>query len=150
MNRRRFLQNLAVTGAALETAASEPEPQTAEPPSVEGHTLLSEFTLDGVAWKVYEDLRVRDGSITFVPSRGAARVISKTAEPTFSTAAAPHLGLNLQEIGASGPAAIRTKTRCATRRLRSGRRPGRGRLRAAPPRVCRGTPSSAPKSASTP
>jgi len=103
MNRRRFLQNLAVTGAALETAGAEPGPQTIEPPIVEGHTLLSEFTLDGVAWKVYEDLRVRDGSITFVPSRGAPRVMSKTAEPTFSTASTPHLGLNLQEIGASGP-----------------------------------------------
>src|SRR5215813_6988244 len=103
MNRRRFLQNLAVTGAALESAAAEPEPpQSSEPANTEGHTLLSEFTLDGVVWKVYEDLRTRDGVITFVSPR-ATRVLSKTAEPVFVAPDPPYLGLNLQEIGASGP-----------------------------------------------
>src|SRR5215472_1783898 len=104
MNRRRFLQNVALTGAALETAAAiEPEPQPAEPPNLDGHTRLCEFTLDGVTWKVHEDLRTRDGAITFVPSRGATRVMWKTAEPTFATADQPYLGLSLQDIGASGP-----------------------------------------------
>src|SRR5690242_17915163 len=101
MNRRRFLQNLAVTGAALETAAAEPEPQSTEVPTTDGHTLLAEFTLDG-AWKVYEDLRTRDGAIIFVGPRGS-RVLTKTAEPVFATGETPYLGLNLQEIGASGP-----------------------------------------------
>ena len=104
MNRRRFLQNVALTGATIETAAAiEPEPQPAEPTNLDGHTLLCEFTLDGVTWKVHEDLRTRDGAITFVPSRGAARVISKTAEPVFASADKPYLGLSLQDIGASGP-----------------------------------------------
>src|SRR5215471_3042563 len=101
MNRRRFLQNLAATGAAIETAAAEPEPpQSAETPSIDGHTMLAEFTLEGGAWKVYEDLRSRDGAITFV-SAHATRVLAKTAEPCFAPAEPPYLGMNLQEIGAS-------------------------------------------------
>src|SRR5437660_10055775 len=103
MNRRRFLQNVALTSAALETAAAEPEPQSSEPPKLEGHTLLSEFSLDGISWKVYEDLRTRDGVIMFVSARGTTRVLSKTAEPVFATAEKPYLGLALQDIGASGP-----------------------------------------------
>jgi hypothetical protein len=126
MNRRRFLQNLAVTGAALETAAAEPEPQPAEAPNVDGHTVVGEFALDGVAWKVYEDLRTRDGVITFVSSRGT-RVLSKTADPVFAGPEPPYLGLNLQEIGASGPDLLADKL------LEGGGDPDEQRVRTAAP-----------------
>jgi hypothetical protein len=127
MNRRRFLQNLAVTGAALETAAAEREPQSVEPANLEGHTLLSDFSLDSVSWKVYEDLRTRDGVITFVSSRGATRVLSKTAEPVFAGAEPPYLGLSLQEIGASGPDLLADKL------LAGGGDPDEQRVRTAAP-----------------
>ena len=126
MNRRRFLQNLAVTGAALETAAAEPEPQAAAAPDVAGHTPLAEFTMDGVAWKVYEDLRVRDGAITFVSARGT-KVLSKTAAPAFAGSEPPYLGLNLQEIGTSGPDLLADKL------LEGGGDPDESRVRTAAP-----------------
>src|SRR5262245_21070545 len=133
MNRRRFLQNLAVTGAALETAAAAPEPQASEPTNLEGHTLLSEFSFDGVSWKVYEDLRTRDGAITFVPSRGATRVLSKTAEPCFAGPEPRYLGLDLQEIGASGPDLLADKL------LEGGGDPDEERVRIAAPPLGSGT-----------
>ena len=69
---------------------------------VTGHTLVSQFTLEGTEWKVYEDLRTRDGALTFVSPRGA-RVLTKSAEPAFAEADPPHLGLSMEEIGLSGP-----------------------------------------------
>ncbi|HEV2223915.1 MAG TPA: hypothetical protein VGR97_04550, partial [Candidatus Acidoferrales bacterium] len=117
MDRRRFLQNLAVTTAALRylpqpvDAAERPggfaqpvgsnEPELA--PDVAGHSLLCEFKIDSTSWKVFEDLRTRDGAITFLSSRGASRVLPKTAEATFAGANPPYLGLSLKDIGMSGP-----------------------------------------------
>ncbi|MBV9304185.1 MAG: Tat pathway signal protein [Acidobacteriaceae bacterium] len=69
---------------------------------VAGHTLLCEFRLEGVDWKVYEDLQNRDGNLTFVSARGETRVLTKSAEPAFAEANPPYLGLNLSEIGMSG------------------------------------------------
>ncbi len=97
MDRRQFLQNLAITAAASEAiAAAAAAPQS--PVSTEGFTLLTEF--DG--WKVYEDLRTRDGSIVFVGPRGAQRLLAKSAEPCFPTAEPPYLGLKMEDIGMSG------------------------------------------------
>jgi hypothetical protein len=128
MNRRRFLQNVALTGAVLETAAAEPDPPQTGPVDIDGHTLLCEFSLDGATWKAYEDLRTRDGAITFVSVRGATRVLSKTAEPVFAGTEPPHLGLSLQEIGASGPDLLADKL------LEGGGDPVEERVRiAAPP-----------------
>src|SRR5690242_18193717 len=129
MNRRRFLQNLAVTGAALETAAAEPapEPQPAAAPDIDGHTLMGEFALDGATWKVWEDLRVRDGAMTFVSSRGGVRVLSKTAEAVFAGPEPPYFGMTLQEIGASGPDLLADKL------LAGGGDPVEDRVRAAAP-----------------
>jgi hypothetical protein len=56
----------------------------------------------GVRWKVYEDLRVRDGVITFVGSQGEARVLPKSAEAAFADEGAPFLGLSIDEIGLAG------------------------------------------------
>ncbi|MFZ0663721.1 MAG: Tat pathway signal protein [Acidobacteriaceae bacterium] len=67
----------------------------------EGHTLLCLFTRDGQQWKVYEDLRMRDGVITFVSSAGSARVLPKTAEAVFAEDGPQYLGLDLKDIGMS-------------------------------------------------
>jgi hypothetical protein len=116
MDRRRFLQNLAVATAAakcigpLSTAADaarliDPSRPTSLLPAsavdVEGYTLLCQFNSGGATWKVYEDLRTRDGSITFVSSAGTARVLAKSAEATFAEADPPYLGLALKDIGTS-------------------------------------------------
>jgi hypothetical protein len=113
MDRRRFLQVAAASATLLPDLAASPDAlaQKASSPAtprglvdkadVEGHALLSEFTRRGESWKVYEDLRVRDGVITFVSSAGAARNLQKTAEATFADDGPQYLGLELKEIGMS-------------------------------------------------
>src|SRR5579863_835609 len=91
MNRRTFLNTMAATGAALSVEAAE----------TDGHTLVCTFKQDGVDWQVYEDLRTRDGALTFTSARGR-RVLAKSAEAAFSESNPPYLGLNLAEIGTSG------------------------------------------------
>ena len=122
MHRRRFLQNLAATTAAIQNFArdgnaAEPSDPAAAPYNgmepgvssasgphidIEGHTLVCEFKIESTSWKVYEDLRTRDGSITFVSSRGGKRVLAKSAEATFAEAESPYLGLSLKDIGMTG------------------------------------------------
>jgi hypothetical protein len=114
MDRRRFLQAMAASTAALKelTAIAEPTvppaygqlrgTKTANEVSIEGHTLLSAFTRHGESWKVYEDLRTRDGVLTFVSATGKARVLPKTAEATFAEDGPQYLGLDLKDIGMSG------------------------------------------------
>lgn len=112
MQRRRFLQSLAASTVALRSldfAAVRPEDGApallapgviaADQASTEGHTLLCSFTRESESWKVYEDLRTRDGALTFVSAAGQARVLAKTAEPVFPEAGAPYLGLDLKAIG---------------------------------------------------
>jgi len=112
MDRRRFLQNLAVTTAAIPyladaTAAAtnhqplEPEglPPTGVAPDVEGHTLVAEFKSGAASWKVYEDLRTREGAFTFISSSGASCVMPKSAEASFPEETTPYLGLKLEDIG---------------------------------------------------
>jgi len=120
MDRRRFLQDLAATAAAgripaSSTAAGGPaapavlsegaNPGLVPVPSAEvdvkGHTLVSEFRIGPGSWKVYEDLRTREGPITFVSSLGAARVLTKSAEAAFAEAGPHYLGLSLKEVGMS-------------------------------------------------
>ena len=117
MDRRRFLQSIAASAAAvntLSTIAQPKEPSPLRPVStlgavdaskadLSGHTLLCSFTRKGETWKVYEDLRTRDGEITFVSSQGVARVLTRNAEETFAAEGPPHLGLDIKEIGMSGP-----------------------------------------------
>jgi hypothetical protein len=113
MDRRRFLQNLAASTATLNllsgieaTAAGARVPPDSlrgatslEDAPVNGHTLLATFNRKGEEWEVYEDLRTRDGVITFHSSRGSARILRKTAEATFPENGPPYLGLELKEIG---------------------------------------------------
>ena len=115
MNRRLFLQNAAVASTAVkyltevstkavdEVAAEVRSSATTEPlPNVDGHTLVAEFKLATTNWKVYEDLRTREGSLTFISSLGTSRVLGKSAEATFAEANSPHLGLSMDEIGLAG------------------------------------------------
>ena len=123
MDRRRFLQNLAATAAAANTlapaAAGAQRPTPVRPSrtpanervDVEGHTVVCKFTAGSaskaagqrVTWTVYEDLRVRDGVITFVGSNGDSRVLTKSAEAAFADeGVTPYLGLKIEDIGMSG------------------------------------------------
>ena len=121
MDRRRFLQDLAAATAAVRglppnvdaaqmksaaEASQSAEPGTASKPAselnIEGHTQVSDFKSGPDTWKVYEDLRTRDGVITFISSRGQARVMGKSAEASFAEADPPYLGLSLKDIGMTG------------------------------------------------
>jgi hypothetical protein len=107
MQRRQFLHQLAGATAAIEIA---PELRAAgRQDSLAGHTLQGEFRLDSDSWKVYEDLTTRDGSITFVSSRGTRRTLEKSAEATFADAEPPYLGLKLTDIGTAGEDLLASK-----------------------------------------
>ena len=120
MDRRQFLKDLAAVTAvthglpdgvkpgeiAGETrdlaTSSDPRSTLGAAPDIDGHTLISEFKIDATMWKVYEDLRTREGAITFVSSKEGVRVLRKSAEATFPGADPAYLGLNLKDIGTSG------------------------------------------------
>ena len=115
MDRRRFLQGMAagattmhsvIAAAELKDVPAIPRAMlrgTSSDASIDGHTQLSQFELDGEQWTVYEDLRTRDGVITFVSSSGTTRVLRKSAEPVFADAGPQYLGLELSQIGMAGP-----------------------------------------------
>src|SRR5258708_268357 len=97
MDRRRFLQTVAASAAAAKALSAAAQQKTTSRPAstnlgtvpagnadVSGHTQLCTFPYDGATWKAYEDLRTRDGVITFVSSSGRARVLSKSAEASFA------------------------------------------------------------------
>ncbi|PYU09593.1 MAG: Tat pathway signal protein [Acidobacteria bacterium] len=118
MRRRRFLQNLAAGTAGIsylpsgwrDDAAPLEESSKIAPliedsgslADVDGHTLLCEVQYSGKNWKVYEDLRTRDGAIVFLSNQGTKRVLPKSAEAVFAEGEPPYLGLNLDEIGLAG------------------------------------------------
>lgn len=140
MNRRTFLQNAASTAATVAVARAarglvpgtqaNTTPQSRvspHPVDVGGHTLLTEFDLHGTHWKVYEDLRTRDGVITFISPNGN-RVLTKTAEAAFQGDEQPYLGMTLEEIGMS------PRDLLADKLLSSGDDPDPGMvMKAAPP-----------------
>src|ERR1700728_3061921 len=112
MDRRDFIKSMAASTAALHTltaqAADSPLAATlgsipAATAPIDGHTKISSFSRKGETWTVYEDLRDRDGVITFVSSAGTARILSKTAEATFADDGPQHLGLDIKDIGMAGP-----------------------------------------------
>jgi hypothetical protein len=116
MHRRDFLQGIAATAAGLDVlsrsqrASAQTSPSVARKParntaarvSVEGCTLVAEFKTKEDSWKVYEDLRTREGSLVFVSSAGEARVLARSAEAS-TPEGNPYLGLALKEIGLSSP-----------------------------------------------
>jgi hypothetical protein len=117
MDRRKFLQTAAATATAAaargaltqSNGTSQAHLATtrgtvpAAKADVTGHSLICTFTRKGETWKVYEDLRSRDGAFTFVSSHGTARVLPKSAEATFASDGPQHLGLDIKDIGMSGP-----------------------------------------------
>jgi hypothetical protein len=117
MDRRRFIQTAAAGAASVGrlSAAAEQEPQPSQPShqapgavaadkiDVSGHTFLCSFTRDKETWKVYEDLRTRDGPITFVSSQGQARVLTRNAEETFAAKEPYYFALDIKDVGMSGP-----------------------------------------------
>jgi hypothetical protein len=95
MHRRQFLQTVALSAAA---------PAEAQEQAATAHgTPISEFHLDGVAWRVYEDLTTRDGAITFQSAAGVRKILTKSAEAAFAEADPPFLGLKISDVGTSGP-----------------------------------------------
>lgn len=115
MDRRKFLKNLAITTAAArylpktagatETAPGVtedfPETISMSAPDVTGHTQIAEFKVNLVNWKVFEDLRTRDGDITFIAADGRSKILPKSAEANFADANPAYLGLSLKDIGTS-------------------------------------------------
>jgi len=115
MRRRDFLQAVAVTAAGLELGrsladarqagaerASSPKKLATAAVSTDGFTQVSEFTVGTHSWRVYEDLRTRDGSFVFVSATGETRELSKSAEASMPVGD-PYLGLSLKDIGTSSP-----------------------------------------------
>ncbi len=144
MDRRRFIQSVAIASAGMnslqsfagqkaaesKTAASGVSSSSLIPAKnidVEGHTLLCTFKQGTQTWTVYEDLRTRDGAISFVSSAGNGRVLTRNAEATFADADPPYLGLNIKDIGMSGPDLL------ADRLLQHGGDPDPEQVRAAAP-----------------
>jgi hypothetical protein len=114
MDRRNFLQTLAVTAAGMEvlsntlgapalaSVAESGKSALVHGPDIplDGLTLIAEFKRAAAHWKVYEDLRTRDGALVFVSSSGENRVLAKSAEASMPEGT-PYLGLNLKDIGLS-------------------------------------------------
>src|SRR5215469_15431727 len=109
MDRRHFLQGIAAAAgteilasplnASAKVQAREGGKRTTRTAvSVEGYTQVAEFRAGETAWKVHEDLRVRDGSIIFLSSQGESRLLSRNSEAAMAEGA-PYLGLALKDIG---------------------------------------------------
>ena len=117
MDRRDFLQGIAATAAGLEflsgsvRALTGPEspasadldatPHSGPDVSVDGYTQVTELQSGSSSWKVYEDLRTRDGSLVFISSTGLTRLMPKSAEAAMPEGTPPYLGLALKDIGLS-------------------------------------------------
>jgi len=65
-----------------------------------GHTLICEIQRRDAHWKVYEDLRTREGSIVFLSSACEGRELRKSAEASMAEGQ-PYFGLSLKEIALS-------------------------------------------------
>ena len=117
MHRRDFLQGMAAAAAGLEilSRSEEAAAQTSAPVfrtpkhkaashavSIEGYTPVAEFRAEATSWKVFEDLRTREGSLVFVSSSGDNRALAKSAEASMPEGK-PYLGLALKDIGVSSP-----------------------------------------------
>jgi hypothetical protein len=58
---------------------------------------MCDFNRNSEHWKVYEDLRTRDGSIVFLSPDGQTRELSKSAEASMAQGT-PYLGFTLKEV----------------------------------------------------
>src|SRR5215471_14041556 len=146
MNRRHFLQNAAVASVGVKYFTDIPAPGQPDlmppdanlrEPDLDGHTLVCTFDRDGSNWKVYEDLRAREGVLTFVSSRGQTRVLAKSAEATFAESDPPHLGLSMNDIGLADADLL------ADRLLADGGDPNPEKVKAAAPPLGSAAPPAA-------
>ena len=119
MRRRRFLQGLTASAGSvlgnpsadisgvlcLSTINSDSGTEQASlgPAVLDGYSFVAEFERDGEAWKVYEDLRTREGPLVLVSARNQRKVLTKTAESTSAEGVTPYLGLTLEEIAGALP-----------------------------------------------
>ncbi len=146
MNRRDFLQNVAVVAAGVEYVCKTAElsgtmtmaavAEVVTTADIEGHTLVCTFKIDTTTWRVYEDLRTREGVLTFISSSGAARVLGKSAEATFAEAEPAHFGISMNDIG------LADKDLLADRLLAGGGDPDPEKVRAAAPPLGSATPTT--------
>jgi hypothetical protein len=114
MDRRDFLQTMAVAAASLEVLgassvtvdsrlmalAKRSDRPSGDPVSTDRYTLVCEFKRRSMLWKVYEDLRTRGGSIVFVSSAGETRELTKSSEASMAEGTA-YLGLTLKQVSLS-------------------------------------------------
>ena len=116
MDRRDFLQGIAASAAGLEVLSGRGIAATdatliitadagrklvRDPAiSLEGLTFVTEFRTESETWKVYEDLRTRDGALVFVSSTGPTRSLSRSAEASMPETT-PYLGFTLKDVGLS-------------------------------------------------
>jgi hypothetical protein len=114
LQRRQFLQTLTATTAGAMAISEAIADDQAIPSTTDGFTLVCEFKLESESWKVYEDLRSLEGPLLYISASGKKRLLSKSAEPCFPDAGPQHLGLDMAEVGSSGPDLL------ADRLLRSG------------------------------
>ena len=138
MDRRSFLQRTALTTAAAYLPKLDEKSEAQANPAananlvptasvdLNGHTLICEFNHASTNWKVYEDLRSREGGITFVSPAGA-RIFAKSAEASFAEESTPYLGLALKDVGTS------PRDLLAERLLEGGDDPDPEKVRAAAP-----------------
>jgi hypothetical protein len=117
MDRRRFLQGLATTGAAVgfyaagserigaASSASVVAPKVAAAPvrvalstlSTQGRQPLGSFKQAARDWQVFEDLSHPDGELILV-NGDIACVLSKRTEACFAADGAPYFGMKLADI----------------------------------------------------
>jgi hypothetical protein len=118
MDRRKFLQGIALTAAASGVVAASLEAERrgptsvgvqlqqmwadASPAGIEGHTRVCEFSRAEGLWSVYEDVRTRDGVMTFVSPGGKALVLTRQVEANFAGSGPLYMGLKLSDIGLTG------------------------------------------------
>ena len=112
MDRRRFLQGLAASGAVagmggwqFADAASPAPAMPAVPPprqpvaalSVDAHARIATFDLEGAAWTVFEDLRTPDGALTLLGPDGGCS-LGKRTEACADESSVRYLGLALKDV----------------------------------------------------
>src|SRR5581483_545664 len=98
VDRRSFLRGVASAAAvAIQPVAISTAAQSHPSESLDGYTLIATLDHNSTEWKVYEDLRTRDGALAFIsPKR--SRVLTKSADATFAEANPPYLGLDIKDI----------------------------------------------------
>lgn len=114
LDRRRFLQGLAATSAAvglngvgrgqsasaisaLSRHSAPPVRVSAHSLSLQDHTSITHFVASNHPCQVFEDLRDPHGALTLIDGNQAC-VLSKRTEPVYADEGAPYFGMKLADI----------------------------------------------------